>query len=327
MFASFCGAYYMQHNYNLSTKILQHENIPATISSTFPSDRSPSIARTQTRDPFFVNSGTCSKDDIISQGTVLHCVQSPNYPQPYPSSVGCRIFVKRFYPGDSLTAMDFATRVGDTLALKWSSHYIKCGNEHTMSALGDWQYENRDTRGEDPDGYRNFSGLVGGPCNFTCFGYGNTLIIEWKPLAEPNPVSTVNVKGWKVCYKPREIGAESSHAHLTCAAPDPVCAREFYVIYLWAVYIGAGCLFLFSLFVCYCGRTVGACCDVCCWFNCGVAWCCCEACYDACLRADTVLRRRADRKYTRIAARNAAYEKVSACCNLRHYVSFCVYPE
>ena len=322
VFASFCGAYYMQHNYNLSTKILQHENIPATISTTSSPGRSPSIPPTLTRDPFIVKSGTCSRDYIVSQDTIFHCIQSPNYPEQYPSSESCRIRVTAFRPGDSLTAIDFATRVGDTLALKWYYPY-KCGDRGTMSALGDWQYENKKTRSLNDRGYLNFTGLVGGPCNFTCVDYSSDwLLIDWTPLAAPNPLFAVNATGWKVCYIPRKILGKTSPVNLTCAAPAPVCAPEFYLIYLWSVYIGAGCIFLFSLFVCYCGKTIGACFDVCCWFNCGVARCCCDVCYNACVRADTVLRRRARVRDARIAARNAAYEKVSASCNLRHCVRF-----
>ena len=310
MFASFCGAYYMQHNYNLSTDILQHEHIPATISTTSSPGRSPS--RKQTRDPFNVDSGTCLKDDIISQNTVLHCVQSPNYPDHYPSSESCRIDVAKFYPGDSLTAIDFATRVGDKLTLRWRYPY-KCGNDGNMDVLGDWKYiTSSRKRRISSRGYRDFEGLVGGPCNFTCLDFGSTLIIEWKPRDKPNPLSVINATGWKVCYNPREIEGERSNVvdDLACAAPAPVCAPEFYLIYLWTVYIGAGCLFLFSLFVCYCGKTIGACCDVCCLFNRGVVRCCYDVCYNACVRADAVVRRRAHRRNTRIAARNSAYEKV-----------------
>ena len=258
----------MQQHYNLSTKIHPY-SIPPTelpFSSTLSPDRtSPPISPT-TQTPFVIVSGKCTKNYTVSRNKIIHCVQSPNYPEYYPSAESCHISIPRYRRGDSLTATDFATRVDDTLQLSWENHYAnECGNEGIMSAKGDLKY---DPHNYDSYGYRNFSGLVGGPCNFTCRGsiYSSDsfkqLYVDWKPAAKPGN-SMITAKGWKLCYEPATFTPFGTRTdfNLQCAAPSPFCAPEFYVAFLWASYIGVGFLFLISLFVCYYGISLGACVD------------------------------------------------------------------
>ena len=315
IFGSICGAYFMQHNYNLSTNI-HPGSIPPTelpFSSTLSPDRtSPPISPT-TQTPFQIISGSCTKNYAVSHNKIIHCVQSPNYPEYYPSAESCHISIPRYRRGDSLTATDFATRVDDTLQVRWKNYYAnECGNEGIMSANGDLKY---DPHNYDSYGYLNFSGLVGGPCNFTCTS-STDLTIKWWSAAKPGN-SIITAKGWKLCYEPATFTPFGTRTdfNLQCAAPSPFCAPEFYVAFLWASYIGVGFLFLISLFVCYCGRSLGACVDACCLFNCGVARCCCDVCFNACLRADVVAQGREKAIHARVSAQHAAYNKVASIVN------------
>ena len=318
IFASVCGAYYMQHNFNLSTEIAHPESIKTT-ASPFPSTLSPT-----TLNPFLIYSGSCTQSYTVSHNRNLHCVQSPNYPFDYPSDRSCRIGIKKFYAGDSLTAIDFATRVGDTLKITWEDIY-ECGNEGITSSLGDAKYVPDETDDYLDYGYRNFSGLVGGPCNFTCdrysaYSFSLPLRIDWKPVARAESTNSASqsnnsARGWKLCYEPAKIRGVVADFQLQCTAPATVCAPEFYIAYLWVTYIGVIFLFLFSLFVCYCGVTVGACLDACCWLGCGVTRCCYDVSYNACLRADVVARGRENEINARVSARYVRYEKVCASCH------------
>ena len=144
-----------------------------------------------------------------------------------------------------------------------------------------------------------FSGAVGGPCDFGCTtNQSGAMEIRWNVSRTPlfdwtggggasssntsttpqTPLAPTN--SWKLCFDPKYTHTDDDNSHpppvssprttaLQCAAPAPVCHPDAFFYYLAVAYLAALVSLVLSFAVCCCGQCLGRCCDVCCLVSAG----------------------------------------------------------
>ena len=126
IFYSVCGPFYMQRHFSWSALFAPPYEFT---NQSIVNHHRHSVIPT----PFVITDGSCGHSHHSLHGIRLPCVESPRYPQPYPRDEHCSVNYSPSSTGGSLTAIDFSTTVGDTLAIVWDSG--QCSNSATHDAI------------------------------------------------------------------------------------------------------------------------------------------------------------------------------------------------